>query len=164
MFNRKAKSTIDSLIGVSASIKGDVHFKGGLRIDGHIKGNVIAESGTSSMLVISESAKVEGEVRVAHLVVNGEISGNVYSSELLELQPKTRITGDVHYKALEMHSGAVVSGKLTHDQGISAPSALKLLATTPVPQIAQTVDVTPVSDKTVKEIDVSKSEKVTESA
>ncbi|WP_211461425.1 bactofilin family protein [Collimonas silvisoli] len=125
MFNRKAKSTIDSLIGSSTSIEGDVHFKGGLRIDGNVKGNVLAEAGQTSVLVISESAKVEGDVRVAHLVVNGEIRGNVYSAELLELQPKARITGDVNYKALEMHSGALVSGKLTHEQNAAEP-VLKL--------------------------------------
>lgn len=116
MLGRKTKSTIDSLIGISTSIEGNVHFKGGLRIDGQVKGNVIADPENPSMLVISENAKVEGEVRVAHLVVNGEIVGPVHSSELLELEPKARITGDVHYKALEMHGGALVSGKLTHDQ------------------------------------------------
>jgi len=116
MFGHKTKNTIDSLIGMSTKIEGDLHFKGGLRIDGHIKGNVIADPAEASMLVISEQARVEGEVRVAHLVVNGEIIGPVYSTELLELQPKARITGDVYYKALEMHGGALVAGKLTHDQ------------------------------------------------
>lgn len=125
MFNRKANSTIESLIGSSTSIQGDVYFTGGLRIDGHVKGNVVADASQVSVLVISESAKVEGEVRVAHLVVNGEIAGNVYSSELLELQPKARITGDVNYKALEMYSGALVSGKLTHEQSATEP-VLKL--------------------------------------
>ncbi len=115
MFGRKTKSTIDSLIGAATNISGNVHFKGGLRIDGCVKGDVIADEDETSMLVISEHAKVEGEVRVAHLLVNGEIIGPVFSSELLELQPKARITGDVHYKALEMHGGAIVSGKLTHD-------------------------------------------------
>lgn len=116
MLGRKTKSTIDSLIGISTSIEGNVHFKGGLRIDGIVKGNVVADSGEPSILVISEHGRVEGEVRVAHLVVNGEILGPVFSSELLELQPRARITGDVNYKALEMHGGALVSGKLTHDQ------------------------------------------------
>ena len=116
MLGRKTKGTIDSLIGISTNIQGDVHFQGGLRIDGHVKGNVIADGDEPSMLVISEHAKVEGEVRVAHLVVNGEIIGPVHSSELLELQPRARITGDVNYKALEMHTGALVAGKLTHDQ------------------------------------------------
>ncbi|HEY8608723.1 MAG TPA: polymer-forming cytoskeletal protein [Noviherbaspirillum sp.] len=116
MLGRKSKGTIDSLIGISTNIEGNVHFQGGLRIDGRVKGNVVADGEEPSMLVISEHARVEGEVRVAHLVVNGEIVGPVHSSELLELQPRARITGDVHYKALEMHGGALVSGKLTHDQ------------------------------------------------
>ncbi|HJV84836.1 MAG TPA: polymer-forming cytoskeletal protein [Noviherbaspirillum sp.] len=116
MLGRKNKGTIDSLIGISTRIEGNVHFQGGLRIDGQVKGNVVATGEEPSMLVISEHAKVEGEVRVAHLVVNGEIVGPVHSSELLELQPRARITGDVYYKALEMHGGALVAGKLTHDQ------------------------------------------------
>jgi cytoskeletal protein CcmA (bactofilin family) len=128
MFGHKTKNTIDSLIGVSTRIEGNVYFKGGLRIDGQVKGNVIAETGETSMLVISEQAKVEGEVRAAHLVVNGEIIGPVYSSELLELQPKARITGDVNYKALEMHGGALVAGKLTHDQVTGEEQVLKLAA------------------------------------
>ncbi|PUA16414.1 polymer-forming cytoskeletal protein [Glaciimonas sp. PCH181] len=145
MFNRKAKHTIDSLIGSSTSIHGDVHFKGGLRIDGHIKGNVIADEGSITMLVISENAKVEGEIRVAHLVINGEVVGNVFSSELLELQPKARITGDVNYKILEMHSGALVSGKLTHDQVVTPEATLRLLETRQIPQITQSSTVAELS-------------------
>ncbi|HZW21820.1 polymer-forming cytoskeletal protein [Noviherbaspirillum sp.] len=116
MLGRKNKGTIDSLIGISTKIEGNVRFQGGLRIDGQVKGNVIGEGEEPCMLVISEHAKVEGEVRAAHVVVNGEIVGPVYSSELLELQPRARITGDVNYKALEMHGGALVAGKLTHEQ------------------------------------------------
>ena len=127
MFTRKTKSTIDSLIGMTTTIKGDVGFKGGLRIDGNINGNINAESGEPSVLVISEHAKVVGEVRAAHLIVNGEIVGDVHSTELLELQPKARITGNVFYKALEMHGGALVSGKLSHDQQVETP-VLKLAA------------------------------------
>ncbi|MBC3808660.1 polymer-forming cytoskeletal protein [Undibacterium seohonense] len=126
MFNRKNKSTIDSLIGSSTSIEGDVHFKGGLRIDGHVKGNVIAEAGTASILVISEQAVIDGEVRAGHVVVNGVINGPVFSTELIELQSRARISGDVVYKALEMMNGALVSGKLAHDQNVEP--VLKLAA------------------------------------
>ncbi|MDO8652043.1 MAG: polymer-forming cytoskeletal protein [Undibacterium sp.] len=128
MFSRKNKNTIDSLIGISTSIEGNVYFKGGLRIDGHIKGNVIAEASVSSMLVISEQARIDGEVRAGHVVVNGEINGPVYSSELIELQTKARISGDVHYKALEMMNGALVTGKLTHEQLVVVEPVLKLAA------------------------------------
>lgn len=126
MFSRKSKNTIDSLIGAATVIEGNLHFKGGLRIDGHIRGNVIADPELSSMLVISEQARIDGEVRAAHVVVNGAINGPVFSSELLELQTKARIAGDVHYKTLEMLSGALVSGKLTHD--LAQEPVLKLAA------------------------------------
>lgn len=133
MFGRKNKATIDSLIGIATNITGDVQFKGGLRIDGHVTGNLSTETNQTSLLVISEHAKIIGDVRATHLVVNGEIVGDVYSSELLELQPKARITGNVYYKALEMHGGALVSGQLSHGQAIElnaeaeAEPVLKLL-------------------------------------
>ena len=74
------------------------------------------------MLIISEHARIEGEVRCANLVVNGYIAGTVFSSELLELQPKGRIHGDVHYRLLEMHGGALVTGKLTHQPDLATAS------------------------------------------
>ena len=116
MFGRNAKSEIDSLIGISARIEGDLCFTGGLRIDGEVHGNVIADDGPDNMLIVSEHARIEGEVRCANLIVNGYIAGTVYASTLLELQPKGRIVGDVHYKLIEMHGGATVTGKLTHQQ------------------------------------------------
>lgn len=114
MFGRNSKSEIDSLIGLAARIEGDLCFSGGLRIDGEVHGNVLASEGPDSVLIVSEHARIEGEVRCANLVVNGYIAGSVHSTELLELQPKGRIHGDVHYKLLEMHGGALVTGKLTH--------------------------------------------------
>jgi cytoskeletal protein CcmA (bactofilin family) len=87
---------------------------------------VIAESGNASILVISEQAVIDGEVRAGHVVVNGVINGPVFSTELIELQSKARISGDVVYKALEMMNGALVSGKLAHDQNVEP--VLKLAA------------------------------------
>ena len=66
--------------------------------------------------MVSEHAKVEGEIRVSHIVINGTVEGPVSASDYLELQPKARVTGDVAYKTLEMHVGAVVQGRLDHGQ------------------------------------------------
>ncbi len=114
MFGHNASRPIDSLIGTTAQISGDLYFTGGLRIDGHVSGNVIAEEGQAAMLIISEYARIDGEVRCPKLVINGQVNGQVHCSELLELQPKARILGDVYYKLMEMHGGALVSGRLTH--------------------------------------------------
>lgn len=112
--NSKPQNRIDSLVGAGTRIEGDVHFCGGLRVDGEIIGKVVADPDKSSTLVLSEQARVEGEINVTHLVVNGAIVGPVRVAEYLELQSKARVTGDVYYKTLEIQLGAIVEGKLIH--------------------------------------------------
>jgi len=122
----KPKNQIDSLIGAGTSIEGDVNFSGGLRIDGQVKGNVRAVGDQASTLVVSEHARIEGEVSVSHVVVNGTVIGPVHSGEFLELQPKARVTGDVEYNSIEMHLGAVVQGRLVHQGAAGKAVELKL--------------------------------------
>ena len=125
MFGKKTpkpQNRIDSLIGHGTRLEGDIFFSGGLRVDGEVKGNVRAEGGQPSTLVLSEQARVEGSIEVSHLVVNGTVVGPVYASEYVELQTKSRVTGDVHYKTLEMHVGAVVEGKLVHQEKLALPA------------------------------------------
>ena len=127
----KPQSTIDSLIGATTVIEGDVVFSGGLRIDGQVRGNVVAsgDSGvTNSTLVVSESARIQGEIRAAHVVVNGVVEGPIFVSEFLELQPKARVAGDVHYKSIEIHLGATLDGRLEHAGAESGRANLKLAA------------------------------------
>ena len=123
----KPQNRIDSLIGAGTRIEGNVNFRGGLRIDGEVLGNVTASADEPSTLVISEQARITGEIRVSHLVVNGSVSGPILSSEFLELQPNARVTGDVQYNTLEVHLGAIVDGKLLHASGANAKAVeLKL--------------------------------------
>lgn len=110
----KPQSKIDSLIGAGTRIEGNVTFAGGLRVDGEVKGNVCAEKGVASTLMVSEHARIEGKIDVAHLVINGTVVGPVSASDSLELQPNARVTGDVEYHHLEMQQGAVVQGRLVH--------------------------------------------------
>jgi cytoskeletal protein CcmA (bactofilin family) len=117
MFGKKSRmpqKRIDSLIGAGTVVDGDVTFTGGLRIDGHVRGNVIAANSGPGTLVVSEQAKVDGQIRVSHVVINGTVNGPVTADDYLELQPKARILGDVSYKMLEMHVGAVIQGRLDH--------------------------------------------------
>ena len=107
---------LDSLIGAGTTVRGDVMFTGGLRVDGTIEGNISTVDGEAGTLVVSEHARVIGEVRVSHVVVNGTVDGPVHATEYLELQPKARICGDVAYRKLEMHIGAVIEGRLAHGE------------------------------------------------
>lgn len=110
----KPLNRIDSLIGAGTKVDGNISFSGGLRIDGEVHGGITVEKDQQGTLVISEHAIVEGEVIVSHLVVNGTIVGPVRVKDTLELQPCARVTGDVEYMQLEMQPGAVVQGRLVH--------------------------------------------------
>ncbi len=109
----KAPNRIDTLISSETRIDGDIHFTGGLRVDGTVRGNV-TESVAPSTLVLSESGRIEGAITVSQVVINGKVIGPVQALQFIELQPKSRVTGDVNYKSLEMHTGAVVEGKLVY--------------------------------------------------
>lgn len=129
MFGRKAEGKpagrIDSLIGAGTRIEGSICFAGGLRVDGDVKGSIVAADGaSSSMLVLSEHGRIEGAVNVAHLVTNGTVVGPVAVTQSLEMQSKARIIGDVEYSVIEMQQGAVIEGRLLHSA--SKPVELKL--------------------------------------
>lgn len=125
----KPQGRIDCLIGAGTSVVGDVVFNGGLRVDGEIRGNVRAAGDQPSTLVISEHARIEGEIHVSHLVINGTVIGPIHATEFLELQPKAQVTGDVEYGTIEIHLGAVVQGKLIHQSSAAKPVELKLAST-----------------------------------
>jgi cytoskeletal protein CcmA (bactofilin family) len=127
MFGKGNKpSPIDSLIGAGTVIEGNISFSGGLRIDGYVKGNVKATGTKPGTLVLSELAKIEGEIDVAHVVVNGTVAGPVRATEYVELLPKARVTGDVSYKSIEIHVGAIVMGQMRYEGGAKSDNVVEL--------------------------------------
>jgi cytoskeletal protein CcmA (bactofilin family) len=111
---------VDTIVGQNTRIDGDVHFSGGLLVDGTVKGNVIAEEGSASVLTVSEHGIIEGDVNVPNVILNGSVTGDVRSPERIEMAAKARVTGDVYYNLIEMAMGAAVNGSLLHSDGASA--------------------------------------------
>ena len=112
MVGKNAQPPIKSLIAQGSRIEGNLRFTDGLRVDGEVFGDLRASPEQPSILVISEEAVVQGAIDADHVIINGSVKGPVNARELLELQPRARIEGDVTYKALAMHQGAVISGQL----------------------------------------------------
>lgn len=110
---KKFKSTkIDSLIGRQTEVVGDVRFTGGLHVDGTVRGNVLADDDSASVLTLSEHGTIEGEVKVPNVVLNGVVIGDVRASHHMELAANARVTGNVYYCLIEMAMGAEVNGSL----------------------------------------------------
>ena len=127
MFGWKKTPPLRTLIGEGTVMQGEIRFSDGLRIDGEVVGDIFAIGDKRTLLVISEKAKVTGKIRAGHVIINGLVQGPVESEDLLELQPKARIVGDVKYEALEMHQGATINGEL-HPMKTEDKPALKLAA------------------------------------
>jgi len=122
----KPKNRIDCLIGAGTVIEGNIIFSGGLRVDGHVRGNVMAVDGKPGTLVLSEQAQIKGEIHVSHVVINGTVVGPVHAAEYVELQTKANVTGDVYYKTLEMQLGAVVQGRLVYQDDAKSDKIVQL--------------------------------------
>jgi len=118
MLNRKrseraANSGDTSLIARGTVVQGDVHFSGALHLEGQVTGAVLSEE-KGAVFTLSEHGIVEGEIQVPHAIINGQVRGDIHAAERLELAPAARVTGDVHYRTLEMAAGAQVNGRMSH--------------------------------------------------
>ena len=140
MFGRKQRrhSVIDTLVGPNSRINGDLFFEGGCHIDGTIKGNVSADSDSSSALSISEDAIVEGGVTVPYVVLNGIVRGDVFANQRVELGPTARVIGNVYYNLIEMAIGAEINGKLVHQPDGQVPLRTRTNEEIEVPSNAAT--------------------------
>ncbi len=130
MFGRKKKKPlhnhIDTLIGVNTSITGDITFSGGLRVDGHIIGNVSASDDDHSTLVLSNEGSITGKISVTNIVINGIVTGPILARGYLELQAKAKVYGDIHYGSLEIQLGASVEGNMIHHDKLETTNQQQL--------------------------------------
>ena len=136
MFSKKTQATIDSLIGATTRLDGNVVFQGGLRIDGHVRGDVIASEGSAGLLVIGENGRVEGNIVAAHVIVNGSVQGSITVAGIVELQPKAKVSGEVRYRDVTIHRGAMIEGIMSHFDGDLVRPGRKLGTVQDVPAVA----------------------------
>ncbi|KGQ18221.1 Integral membrane protein CcmA involved in cell shape determination [Lysobacter dokdonensis DS-58] len=105
---------VDTLIGPQVTIRGDIEFSGGLYVEGRIVGRVTATEGTQAVLMLSEQGVIEGEIRAPVVMIDGRLEGDVHAAERIELAARARVQGNVHYRTVEMHAGAQLTGRLVH--------------------------------------------------
>ncbi len=114
MFGRDSKQVgrIDTLVGRTTCVQGDIEFTGGLHLDGRIIGNVRADPASGSSLSISEHGYVEGSVEVPNVMLNGVVKGDIHARSRVVLGAQARVQGNVYYGVIEMTMGAEITGKL----------------------------------------------------
>jgi cytoskeletal protein CcmA (bactofilin family) len=124
MFNRSEKPAgrVDTLIGRTAQIQGDLQFTGGLHLEGRVDGNLSAVAGCLS---VSEHGIVAGSVAVPQVLLDGAVTGDIRAVGRVVLGPKSSVEGDVYYGAIEMAPGARIKGRLLRLAGPPAEASLE---------------------------------------
>ncbi len=101
-----------TLIARGATVEGTISFEGALEIEGCVDGDVRAHGDERAVVRVLPGGHVRGNVSAPQVVIDGTVTGNVQSSDHVELARHAVIDGDVCYNLLEISSGAQINGRL----------------------------------------------------
>ncbi|MGZ5483407.1 MAG: bactofilin family protein [Pyrinomonadaceae bacterium] len=88
-------------------LDGELSFKDLLRINGHIRGKVQSERGT---LIVDDAATVDAQIEVGVAIISGEVNGDVFARERVELGHGAVINGNISTPLLSIKPGATFHG------------------------------------------------------
>lgn len=94
-------------IDSGVSFEGKITVTGMFRVDGEVKGNIVAESG----LLLGENAKVEGQIDANDVTIAGHFDGQIFARDRVEIQPKGVVTGEIHSPCLIIQPGGILDGQ-----------------------------------------------------
>lgn len=106
MFSSRKHAKLEVIVGNDSVIKGEIVSKGTVRIDGRFEGNLSADS-----VIIGEGAYLLGDITAKSLLAAGRITGNVHSTESVEIQPRGEVCGDIYTSRLTVAEGGVFEGR-----------------------------------------------------
>jgi len=111
------EAKITGFFDKETEIKGDLTFKGSFRIDGRFKGKIDSDS----MLTIGESGKVEADIKIGYIVIEGEIKGTVQASEKVEVHSNGRVIGTIISPKLIIEEGAYLEANCQTTDKVHQP-------------------------------------------
>ena len=97
---------INAFLGADTEFEGKLSFRGAVRIDGKFKGEIFTE-GT---LIVGESAVIESTIHVSHIIVSGEITGNIVADSRIEIHAPGRVFGNIQSPVIVIEEGVIFEG------------------------------------------------------
>lgn len=86
-----------------------MNLKGAVQIDGTVRGALQAHEG---LVRVSAGGRVDGEIRAPHVIIDGQVDGDIHAIERLELGAQAWVKGNLHYGLIEAAMGAQIEGRL----------------------------------------------------
>lgn len=106
-----AMSDVHTILGPEARFQGNLSFEGTVRIDGHFKGDI----NTNDVLVVGQGARVEAEIKVGTIVINGEVHGNITAKNAVEIHAPGKVRGNIATPVLVIDRGVIFEGSCKMD-------------------------------------------------
>jgi cytoskeletal protein CcmA (bactofilin family) len=105
-FVMKKRDEINAFLGKDTEFEGKLSFKGAVRIDGHFTGEIFTE-GT---LIVGELAVIESNIHVSHIIISGEIRGNIIADNRIEIHPPGKVFGNIQAPTVVIEEGVIFEG------------------------------------------------------
>jgi len=102
----KNKDEINAFLGKDTEFEGKLSFKGAVRIDGSFMGEIFTE-GT---LIVGESAVIKSDIHVSHIIISGEIRGNIVADSRIEIHAPGKVFGNIQAPAVIIEEGVIFEG------------------------------------------------------
>jgi len=103
---KKKKNEINAFLGSDTEFEGKLTFVGTVRVDGCFKGEILTE-GT---LIVGESASIESDIHASHIIISGEIRGNIAADDRIEIHAPGKVYGNIQAPTVVMDEGVVFEG------------------------------------------------------
>jgi cytoskeletal protein CcmA (bactofilin family) len=103
---KKIKDQINAFLGKDTEFQGKLSFTGAVRIDGRFKGEIFTE-GT---LILGEAAVVESDIEASHIIISGEVRGNILAKSRIEIHAPGRVFGNIQAPVVTIDEGVVFEG------------------------------------------------------
>jgi cytoskeletal protein CcmA (bactofilin family) len=103
------ETKVTSIVGPGTKIRGEVTSEGTIRIEGYVEGQVQS----ADTIVVQENGKVKADLIGGQVIISGEVHGNVFAHDRLEITPSARVHGDITSPRISIAEGVVFEGKCT---------------------------------------------------
>jgi len=104
---KKPKDEINAFLGKDTEFEGKLSFSGAIRIDGKLSGEIVS-SGT---LIVGESAVIKAQVHVADMIISGEVHGDIFAENKIEINVPGKLFGNIQTPKLVIEEGVIFEGK-----------------------------------------------------
>jgi cytoskeletal protein CcmA (bactofilin family) len=120
-FKRENADEIVSILGEGVEFQGELSFTHGIRVDGIIRGKIRSDS----CIVIGTKGKIEAEVIIRKILINGEFRGAIRATDRVEIHKEGRVYGDLYTPCLIIEAGALFEGKCNMNESQPAQPVTK---------------------------------------